>query len=69
MGSGLRGIAQDWLLPRPRSHYRGLELRRCRTDGQLISMDKLEPHAGHTIASPVILTLREKVLIWLKLIR
>lgn len=65
---GLRDRIQTWLIPRPLSFYRGIELRRCRSDGQLVFMNNLEPHAGHMVISPVSLSLKEKLLIWLKIL-
>ena len=67
--SGLRGFLFSWFLPKPASFFCGLELRRCQTDGQIVTMNNLQFHAGHFVKSPVVLTLREKVLIWLKIIR
>ena len=69
MGSGLREIVQDVVFPQPRSSYRGVDLRRCRSDGQLVSMDQLHKHLGHFVVQPVTLSLKERVLIWLKLIK
>lgn len=61
---------RKWLLPRPVSVYRGIEVNRCRTDGQIVTKNcDLEAHGGHYVVSPVTLTLREKVLIWLKIIQ
>ena len=60
----------SWILPKPFSVYRGVEVNRCEADGLLVTpkMD-LKPHAGHKVRSPVCLTLKEKLLIWLKIIQ
>lgn len=59
-----------WFLPKPTSFYRGVEVYRCRTDHVLVT-DKsdLSLHAGHYVVTPIVLTLKEKILIWLKVIR
>lgn len=66
----LRSLLLDFFLPRPVSVYCGVELNRCQTDGQIVTRSMgLENHAGHYVKSPVVLTLREKVLIWMGVIR
>lgn len=70
---GLREILLGRILPKPYSLYRGVAVNRCRSDGQLITykmpQSVIANHAGHYIISPVVLTLKEKILIWLKLIQ
>lgn len=65
----LREKLNSWLLPEPISFYHGVELRRCQADGQIVTMQNLQHHAGHFIKQPVVLTKREKLFIWLKLIQ
>ena len=57
-------------LSKPYSWYRGIEVNRCRSDGQLVTSGAdLSSHAGHYVVSPVTLTWKERVLIWLKIIQ
>ena len=71
----LRVKFMEWLHPQPWSVYHGVELYRCDSDRALVthesgkSQEILRRHAGHRLRSPVILTKREKLLIWLKLIK
>jgi len=59
----LREMVSSWLLPKPVSIYRGVEVNRCRSDGLIVTKNsKLEYHAGHYVISPVTLTLWEKAL-------
>ena len=68
--SGLRGMIRDFFLPKPYSLYHGIEVNRCEADGQIVTKNsELSWHGGHRIRSPVVLTLKEKVLIWLKIIQ
>lgn len=59
------------LLPKPVSVYRGIEVYRCLADGLLMTdaIARTGIHGGHRCAQPVYLTLKEKILIWLKIIR
>lgn len=70
MAIGLRGMIRDFFLPKPYSLYHGVEVNRCKADGQIVTKNMdLSRHAGHHITSPVVLTLKEKILIWLKIIQ
>lgn len=79
MFQGLREGLINWLLPQPWSVYRGVEVFRCEADGCLLTdavcrggerTKKIrERHIGHRFRSPVVLTKREKLLIWLKVIQ
>ena len=79
----LRVLISNWLNPKPVSNFKGFEVYRCQTDGGLI-LDHSCPsefghaiehdcpfmkHAGHYLKSPVILTLKEKLLIWMNLLQ
>lgn len=70
---GLREFVLGIVLPKPYSLYHGITVSRCRSDGQLITskmpQSVLAQHAGHYIISPIVLTLKEKILIWLKLVQ
>jgi len=82
MMDGLRLLARKWLIPKPVTHFCGKELYRCQTDQQIIVEHRcpskdgyavpheccFEVHAGHYMKSPVALTLRERVLLWMKII-
>lgn len=66
----LREYVLELFYPRPYAIYRGVELNRCRCDGQIVTKNSnLANHAGHHIVSPVSLSLGEKILIWMKIIR
>ncbi len=66
---GFREWIEVWFFPKPLSVFCGLEIGRCQADGQIVpsnaSQAMLQKHAGHRIVSPVTLTLKEKVLLWL----
>ncbi len=70
---GLRELFLKVVLPKPYSLYRGVSVSRCRSDGQLITpqmpQKMMANHAGHYVISPITLTLKEKILIWLKIIQ
>ena len=61
----LRGL----ILPKPVSTYKGIEIYRCQSDSQLVTKNNLSLHGGHYVRTPVVLTLKEKVLIWLKIVK
>ncbi len=64
MKIGLRKILQTWLFPKPTSSYRGIDVNRCVTDGQLVTKKtNLETHGGHRVMSPIVLTFKEKLMI------
>lgn len=65
IGTWLRGL----LLPRPVSTYKGIEVFRCQSDSQLVTKSNLPNHGGHYVRTPIVLTLKEKVLIWLKIVK
>lgn len=66
-------VLQKWVFPKPTSLYRGVNVARCDTDKQLITYNMSQKiralHGGHKILSPVSLTLKEKMLIWLKIVQ
>ena len=78
----LREFIKMALVPKPVVSFRGREFYRCMTDNALIGDHKcpslggraiphrcvFEEHAGHKFRSPVILTLKERILIWAKII-
>lgn len=60
------------LYPQAWSVYHGVEVSRCQTDGQLLTKSLhhlLRYHGGHHFKSPTVLSLKEKVLIWLKILQ
>ena len=48
-----------------------LEIDRCVVDGRLVtnSQSSIQRHLGHRLHNPVVLSLFEMVLIWLRIIR
>lgn len=68
MKNGLREFIRRLWLSEPVFNYRGVEVSRCRTDDQLVSKGSFQHHAGHFVRSPVVLTWKEKFLIWVGII-
>lgn len=64
-----KGFLSSVLLPKPAAVFRGIQIYRCQSDGQLVTKANLENHAGHMVRTPVVLTAWEKMLIWLKIIQ
>ena len=65
----IRDRLRQVFMPRPVSSYRGIEVFRCRSDDCLVTFDNLPIHRGHYVRTPITLTLKEKALIWLKIVK
>lgn len=72
MNKTLRGKLRNWLLPKPVFYYDGKQVARCISDGMILSwkdQDKgfdqelLSQHPGHQFKQPIILTMKEKLLL------
>lgn len=72
MWGRLRAAAYKVLCPEPVYQYNGVVLHRCKMDGQLITMKAprwvVDRHVGHNLENPVCLSLKERLLLKLRII-